>query len=86
MNTQELEQKLSQLSASLPKEVTPYAMHKLVNTLLGIHLPPQMFYNYVGNGYIDAHKDQNGKWQVSSAEVLRWTEKYAIQNIVDSVS
>ncbi len=86
MNTQELGQKLEALKASLPKEVSPYGMHKVVNDLLGIHLPPQMFYNYIGNGYITAHKDQNGKWRVSSEEVLRWTEKYAIQNIVDSVS
>ena len=82
MQLKELTTILEDLESSLKNQITPYGMHKIVNDSLGTHLPPQMFYNYVGNGYITATIGSDGKLKVSKTEVLRWIKKYAIQNIV----
>ena len=82
MQLKELTSKLEELEGMLTTSITPYAMHKVTNTLLSTHLPPQMFYNYVNNGYISATVGKDGKLRVEKIEVIRWIKKYAIQNIV----
>ena len=79
--------KLEELEGTLEDVITPYEMSKITNRLLGTDLPPQMFYNYIKNRYIssttfvDRGKTKKG---VKKSEVLRWIEKYAIQNVVTS--
>lgn len=82
MQLKELTTIIESLESSLQSHMTPYGMHKITNESLGTHLPPQMFYNYVNNGYITAVVGNDGKLKVEKAEVLRWIKKYAIQNIV----
>lgn len=82
MKLKELTSIVTDLEESLPDFVTPYGLHKIVNQSLGTNLPPQMFYNYVSNGYISGVQGSNGKLQVSKTEVIRWIQKYGIQNIV----
>lgn len=87
MELKELSSILDKLNTTLPNVVTPYRMSKIVNESLKTHLPPQMFYNYVKNGYISSSTlNIGGKpvIQVKKSEVLRWIEKYSIQNIMTS--
>ncbi len=82
MKLTELTTTLEKLETSLSHHVTPYGMHKITNEVLSTNLPPQMFYNYVNNGYITAVVGNDGKLKVEKSEVLRWIKKYALQNIV----
>jgi predicted site-specific integrase-resolvase len=56
--------------------VTPYAMAKVVSTITGKTLPPQMFYNYARKGYITATKVEGGKLIISAEDANTWLAKY----------
>jgi len=61
--------------------MTPYAAAKVINETLkqrGIEkkLPPQMFYTYVGKGYIPSTTTENGKKVVTREDLLAWFEGY----------
>lgn len=82
MTLEELKSKLTDFDAENSKAVTPYGAAKLVNDMLQTELPPQMFYNYVRKGFIEATFSDEDGWTIEPAELRRWIERYAIRNIV----
>ena len=52
------------------KFISPYQLGKLVN------VRPQMVYNYIRNGYIQATTGDTGKLRISQKEAARWVTKY----------
>lgn len=62
---------------------TPYAAHKIVNSILDRHelknIPPQMMYNYVKKGYI---KSENGL--ISDENLQEWVVKYMTKKVAIS--
>jgi hypothetical protein len=81
MTVPELEVIITNLRSKPDFNVSPFGLHKMVNSLLKVNLPPQMFYNYVGKKYIKATK-VNGKWQIAKVDAIAFIERYAFRNLV----
>lgn len=62
------------------RTLTPYGCAKVVNEQLeelGLPtLPPQMFYNYVKQGYLESFVAADGKRKVSELDLAKWFEAY----------
>lgn len=81
MSHEELQKIVASLANTMSATVTPYGLSKIVNSAFGIHLPPQMFYNYVRNNLIPV-VEQDGKKLIEKKEALKFVERYGTRNIV----
>lgn len=66
--------------------ISPYGFCKIVNEMLQLTLPPQMFYQYVAKGKSSTSASMlqsvvvNNKRVITAAEAERWILQYAERN------
>jgi hypothetical protein len=72
-----------QLMMGTPAVRSPYQMSKELSDLTGglVSVRPQMFYNYVGKGYIPSEVGPTGKKQVGREAAAAWYMKYLSKNL-----
>jgi predicted site-specific integrase-resolvase len=55
--------------------ISPYRLAKVLQSLRGREVKPQMVYNYIKKGYIKGSTNSTGKHQVSKVEAEKFLTK-----------
>lgn len=75
-----MEKFLKDLFGKESEALSPYRFSQILGKLAGKKLPPQMIYNYINKGYIEASRGATDKWEISHEEAIVFSSKYLRKN------